>query len=197
MELMDSNAIKLAKELRSILEERHIRLVLAESCTAGRVAATLAVLPGISQWLCGSLVVYRSSSKRAWLDVPAELLDDPAVGPVSAAVTELLACSALARTPEADWAIAVTGDVGPGAPTASDGCVFMSSARRRSSGDKAQDDSTSAQQVRLTAPTPRDANDLTARETRLDEATRHVLQFALQQILSTSAGEMGPHRAAN
>ncbi|MCA9159342.1 MAG: CinA family protein, partial [Planctomycetales bacterium] len=75
--------LELAISLRDLLASEQCRLVLVESCTAGRVAATLGELPGISQWLCGSLVVYRNASKSAWLGVPDSLLDDPQQGPVS------------------------------------------------------------------------------------------------------------------
>ncbi|MCA9132119.1 MAG: CinA family protein [Planctomycetales bacterium] len=170
---MDTKALALATALRDALRSRSERIVLAESCTAGRVAATLSVLPGISQWLCGSFVVYRVASKANWLDIPLEMLNDPAVGPVSRPVTERLAAAALQHTPEADWALAVTGDIGPGAPPERDGVVFVAVQSRRWSQSQSQ-------QRQLRAACPRDETDVAARLARLEEATCGVLQFAAE-----------------
>lgn len=114
-----------ATAVANVLRSTGRRLVLAESCTGGLVAATLAQIPGISEQLCGSAVVYRSATKSAWLGIDPGLLDDPALGPVSAEVTRALALAVLERTPEADIAAAVTGHLGPNAPPALDGVVYV------------------------------------------------------------------------
>ncbi len=156
--------------MRDVLKRHQKRLVLAESCTAGRVAATLAVVPGISEWLCGSFVVYRNDSKAQWLGIPTDLLDDPQIGPVSSQVTKLLCQRALDHTPEADVAVAVTGHIGPGCPSELDGKVFVCCLVRHGLALREL-----AHQ--LSAPAPRDAGDLAGREARLNEATRIVLQW--------------------
>ncbi len=168
---MDQVAVNLAIQFRDRLQARGERVVLAESCTAGRVAATLGCLPGISQWLCGSFVVYRCDSKSRWLDIPAELLSDPKIGPVSDRVTELLAQAALAQTPEAAIGLAVTGEIGPGAPAQRDGILYCALARRQSAAIEHR-------MLRLAGPAPQDSLDLVARNNRLDEATRAVLTQA-------------------
>lgn len=180
--------LELATSLRDALATEQCRLVLVESCTAGRVAATLGELPGISQWLCGSLVVYRNASKSAWLGVPDSLLDDPQQGPVSASASRWLARAALERTPEANLAVAVTGDIGPHAPPATDGCIFLAAATRVAPTGKSGSTSPTAdsiqiseQQLRLVAPAPRDNLDIAARQARLEEATRATLSFAISQ----------------
>jgi PncC family amidohydrolase len=174
---MPDSATNLAVRLRDALCRQNQRLVLAESCTAGRIAATLGTLPGISAWLCGSFVVYRCDSKTKWLGIPPELLADPAIGPVSRQVTALLASSALDHTPEADVALAVTGDIGPGASDATDGIVFMALQRR-------SETVMHEQQIHLHAPAPRDANDIAGRLRRLEEATERVLAFAVDVVES-------------
>ena len=194
----DMPELELALTLRDQLVNARLRLVLVESCTAGRVAACLGVLPGISQWLCGSLVVYRSGSKAAWLGVPDSLLDDPRRGPVSAAASHWLARAAIERTPEADLALAITGDVGPGAPAETDGCIFLAAALRHNttqhaSAAVAEEPSLSTctiieKQQRLSSPAPRDRSDIAARQARLDEATRCALKFACQVITSLHVG---------
>lgn len=167
-------SVDLAIQLRDLLQATDQRLVLAESCTAGRVAATLASLPGISQWLCGSFVVYRSQSKIEWLGISPAVLDDPAIGPVSASTTLLLAQAALARSSEADIALAVTGDIGPGAPPEKDGKVFCAMVTRHGTAREAA--------FQLTAPAPTAGDDIAARKARLNEATHRVLQFAIETV---------------
>lgn len=117
-----------ARRAANLMKERRRRVVTAESCTGGLVAASLAGFAGISEWLCGGLVVYRNSAKAAFLGISDDLLQDP--GPVSAAVCERMAIEALERTPEADLAVSVTGHLGPDAPAGLDGVVFCGAAWR-------------------------------------------------------------------
>ena len=117
-----------ANNLAAVLKAKNKRIVFAESCTAGLVAATLGRVPGISQHLCGSAVTYRNDTKHRWLGVPTGELEDP--GPVSAVVAERMAAGALNATPEADIAVVVTGHLGPNAPDELDGLVFVGIASR-------------------------------------------------------------------
>lgn len=198
----EAPAIEWAIALRDQLATAQLRLVLVESCTAGRVAACLGLLPGISQWLCGSLVVYRSASKSAWLGVPQTLLDDPQQGPVSSAASSWLARAALERTPEADLAIAITGDVGPGAPPETDGYIFLAAARRPAARQEVPNQpqqmpaaaldqplagayTVKEQQHHLARPAPRDSSDIAARQARLEEATLWTLKFATDVAAET------------
>lgn len=117
-----------ARRLAKLLAAVDARVVFAESCTAGLVSASLAKVPGISEHHCGSAVTYRNDSKHRWLGVSAELLQRP--GPVSNIVACQMAEGILRRTPEADWAAAVTGHLGPNAPQRLDGVVYVGIARR-------------------------------------------------------------------
>ena len=109
--------------LAALLTEADRRLVLAESCTAGLVAASLGRVPGISRHLCGSLVSYRESAKTNWLGVPPSVLQQHTVA--SEAVARLMATGALVATPEADLAASVTGHLGPNAPPELDGLIYI------------------------------------------------------------------------
>jgi nicotinamide-nucleotide amidase len=111
-----------------LLDSGREKVVFAESCTGGLVAAELATVPGISQHLCGSMVTYREPSKTAWLGVDAQLLDQYSA--VSQPVTDAMALGVLQRTSEASWSAAVTGHLGPGAPAQLDGQIFIAVARR-------------------------------------------------------------------
>jgi len=102
-----------------------LRIVLAESCTAGLVAQSLSRVPGASDWFCGSAVVYRNATKTAWLQVSAALLDAPEIGPVSAETAAAMTAGVLRMTPEATFAASVTGHLGPHAPPHLDGVVYV------------------------------------------------------------------------
>jgi nicotinamide mononucleotide (NMN) deamidase PncC len=121
------------------------------------------------------LVVYRRGSKQSWLEISGAVLDDPAIGPVSALVTTQLAQQTLARTPEASLSIAVTGDLGPGVPVEDDGRIFCALAKR--------DDSRILERhTRLIRPAPLDAFDIAARIDRLEEASLWVFDCAIEWL---------------
>ena len=126
--MMSQPLAALIQEVATRLQESNRRVVFAESCTGGLVSASLARVPGISEFHCGSAVVYRLDTKTQWLGVPEALLLDP--GPVSEVVAREMALGVLARTPEADFAASITGHLGPNAPDAQDGLVFIGIARR-------------------------------------------------------------------
>lgn len=87
------------------------RLVTAESCTGGLMAAACTALAGSSDWLERGVVTYSNTAKTELLDVPAELIAQH--GAVSEAVVRAMTAGAL-HTSGADWAVAVTGVAGPG-----------------------------------------------------------------------------------
>ena len=116
---------KAAQSVVAALSVANSRIVLAESCTGGGISASLCEIPGVSDYLCGGFVVYRNASKETWLGVAAELLNDPKVGPVSASASRSISQAALEKTPEANWALGITGDVGPGASNDTDGRAFV------------------------------------------------------------------------
>jgi nicotinamide mononucleotide (NMN) deamidase PncC len=99
------------------------------------VAALLAGVPGISENLCGSFVVYRNHSKEEWLSISRKRLKD--LGEVSREIAIEMAESALKRTPEAELSVSITGHLGPlkarrglSASNGVDGQVFVAIAHR-------------------------------------------------------------------
>jgi nicotinamide-nucleotide amidase len=83
---------------------------LAESCTAGLLAARLAEPPGASRYLAGGVVSYSNESKVELLGVPAELIERH--GAVSPEVAAAMADGALERF-NADIGVGITGIAGP------------------------------------------------------------------------------------
>ena len=90
------------------------RLGLAESCTAGLLAARITARPGSSEYFAGGVVSYSDEAKSALLGVDPELL--AAHGAVSPEVARAMAAGALERF-GADVACAITGIAGPGGGT--------------------------------------------------------------------------------
>lgn len=87
------------------------RLALAESCSAGLLAARITDLPGASAYFAGGVVSYSDEAKREQLGVDPGLLERH--GAVSAEVAKAMALGALERF-RADVAVAITGIAGPG-----------------------------------------------------------------------------------
>ncbi|HBJ39105.1 MAG TPA: damage-inducible protein [Planctomycetaceae bacterium] len=117
-----------AQRLADRLSQNQTQVVFAESCTAGLVSASLAVVPGISKWLCGSAVTYQESTKIRWLGVePTDLEKHSAV---SKQVAITMASGVLRATPNADIAVSVTGHLGPEAPRELDAVIFIGTAIR-------------------------------------------------------------------
>ena len=87
------------------------RLALAESCSAGLLAARITDVPGSSDYFAGGVVCYSNEAKRDLLGVEQDLLDRH--GAVSAEVAEAMATGALERF-DADVAVSITGIAGPG-----------------------------------------------------------------------------------
>ena len=85
-------------------------IALAESCTAGLLAARLTDLPGSSAYVAGGVVSYSDAAKAELLGVDPALI--AARGAVSVEVAEAMADGALARF-GADLGVGVTGIAGP------------------------------------------------------------------------------------
>jgi len=99
----------------SLCRARGLRLITAESCTGGMVAARLTSVPGSSESFLGGIVAYSNEVKIRELGVSPTLLEEH--GAVSAEVAAAMARGARERL-GADVAVAVTGVAGPGGGTA-------------------------------------------------------------------------------
>ena len=86
------------------------RLAVAESCSAGLLAARITNLPGASAYFAGGVVAYADAAKTALLDVDPDLIE--AHGAVSPEVAAAMSEGALERF-EADVAVSITGIAGP------------------------------------------------------------------------------------
>ena len=122
---LESEAVALLEAYR----QAGLRIVTAESCTGGLIAACLTEIAGSSDVVERGFVTYSNEAKIESLGVPAELVR--AQGAVSAEVAEAMTTGALTHS-HADVAISVTGIAGPSGATASKpvGLVFLGLCRR-------------------------------------------------------------------
>ena len=156
-----------AQAVGALLARAGKRLVLAESCTGGMIAAELTEIPGSSAWFEGGAVTYSNRLKETLLGV------DPAViaahGAVSEECARGMAEGALAHL-GGDFALAVTGIAGPGGGTPEKpvGTVFIALADRAAR-------ATSVQALRLEG---------SRREIR-NETMRRALDMLRRRLLDT------------
>ena len=115
MNLFPAEVVELAEAVIDAARDRRWRIVTAESCTGGLVAAALTEVPGSSAVLDRGLVTYSNGAKQTLLGVPAHMIADR--GAVSEPVARRMAEGALAAA-SAELAVAITGVAGPGGGTA-------------------------------------------------------------------------------
>lgn len=118
------NGLTLSQALGQALMARGWQLALAESCTVGTLASTVAAQPGASAWYVGGALTYSNALKTSLLGVPeADLAQH---GAVSEAVAVAMA-QGVARLTGAQVALATTGVAGPdgGTPDKPVGTVWI------------------------------------------------------------------------
>jgi nicotinamide-nucleotide amidase len=101
-------------QLQSVLlylQDNKLKLVTAESCTAGMIASTLADEPGSASWLDCAFVTYSQEAKMRCLGVSKETIERYNL--TSEQVAREMAEGALKATC-ANVALANTGVAGPG-----------------------------------------------------------------------------------
>ncbi|MFZ3084400.1 CinA family protein [Rhodoferax ferrireducens] len=108
----------------NLMLKNKLKLVTAESCTGGMIAAACTDLAGSSDWFERGFVTYSNDAKTELLDVQAQLLLSE--GAVSEAVARAMVRGALAHS-HAQVAVAVTGVAGPtgGSPAKPVGTVWF------------------------------------------------------------------------
>lgn len=120
--------VEAAAQILASCRTQALKIVTAESCTGGMIAAILTEVPGSSDVFERGLVTYSNEAKEELLGVPAGLI--ASYGAVSEEVARAMAVGALAAS-EAQLSIAVTGVAGPGggSPEKPVGLVHLAAAR--------------------------------------------------------------------
>ena len=99
------------RDIYAIAIKRRSKIVSAESCTAGLLAACLTEMPGSSAFFEQGYITYSNRSKISVLGVDKEILEKH--GAVSEEVAKQMAEGALNRS-MGTIAISITGIAGPG-----------------------------------------------------------------------------------
>ena len=104
----------LARLIIDDARERSLRIVTAESCTGGLVAAALCAIPGASDVFERGFVAYTNRAKQEMLGVSGDLIAD--LGAVSEPIARMMAEGAVENS-HAHLSVAITGVAGPGGGT--------------------------------------------------------------------------------
>lgn len=133
-QLLPSDAEALAKRVVEANKAAGRKIVLAESCTGGLVAAALTEVAGSSSVLDRGFVTYSNEAKMEMLGVPGEIIET--FGAVSIACVWAMAMGALENS-NADVAVAISGIAGPdgGTELKPVGTVVFARALRGEQGD--------------------------------------------------------------
>lgn len=121
---MTNTLSRLANQLGQILQQKHLMLTTAESCTGGGLGYILTDIPGSSRWYERGFITYSNESKIELLKVKEDTLST--FGAVSAQTAREMAEGALQNS-RADLSIAITGIAGPdgGTPDKPVGTVWI------------------------------------------------------------------------
>ncbi len=109
------NGKSIASAVLDILEEKSLRLGIAESCTGGYLTHLITSIPGCSRQYTGTIIAYDNTVKVSELDVDQNLLDQH--GAVSKEAVRAMVTGAC-HTLNTDVAISISGIAGPTGGTA-------------------------------------------------------------------------------
>ncbi len=109
--MFDNEIRSAAEHVLVACRKRKLKVVTAESCTGGLIAAALTAIAGSSDVVERGFVTYANEAKREMLGVPWDALLGH--GAVSEPVARAMAAGALAHS-LADIAVSATGVAGPG-----------------------------------------------------------------------------------
>jgi len=125
---IDADIVRQAAEFLAAARDKGELVAVAESCTAGLLAATLTAVPGCSDVFERGFVTYSNAAKSEMLGVPYWLIEKH--GAVSEDVARAMAGGALTHS-NASLAVAVTGIAGPdgGTPEKPVGLVHLAAGR--------------------------------------------------------------------
>jgi PncC family amidohydrolase len=101
-------------EIGKLLQQRDLKLALAESCTGGLIGHRITNVPGSSEYFAGGIVAYSYEAKVKTLGVSWNILNS--VGAVSSETVLAMARGAKEMM-DADVAISISGIAGPGGGT--------------------------------------------------------------------------------
>jgi nicotinamide-nucleotide amidase len=120
---------KAAAHVLDLCRARGLKIVTAESCTGGLVAAALTEIAGSSDVVDCGFVTYSNEAKQSLVGMPLAVLKQH--GAVSKETAAAMAAGAL-KNSRADLSVAITGIAGPGGGSTKKpvGLVYFAAASR-------------------------------------------------------------------
>ena len=118
----DKNDIRLALRLKEFMQQNNATISTAESCTSGRIGATITSVDGSSNYYQGGIIAYQNRIKEQYLDVTPRMIETHDV--VSREVVLQMAAACRMRF-DSDYAIATTGYTGVGNDRVPSGTVYI------------------------------------------------------------------------
>lgn len=113
--MFDHEIREAAEHVLEQCRRKQLKVVTAESCTGGLIAAALTAIAGSSDVVDRAFVTYSNEAKREMIGVPWDAILGH--GAVSEPVARAMAAGALSRS-NAQIAVSVTGVAGPGGGSA-------------------------------------------------------------------------------
>lgn len=122
---------ELAQQVGAFLEQKHWKLVVAESCTGGGLGESITAISGSSKWFDRGFITYSNEAKIDMLGVDPTMIEQH--GAVSEETVLAMAKGALMRS-AAQIGVAISGIAGPdgGMPEKPVGTVWIAWAGRKS-----------------------------------------------------------------
>lgn len=111
---MDFENKILSREISQFIWEKGKTLGTAESCTGGRIAEAIVLMPGASNYFKGSIVSYTNEVKEKVLGVSHEVLEEKTAVCEEVAIEMVKGAIKLLNV---DYAISATGIAGPAGGT--------------------------------------------------------------------------------
>lgn len=111
IDILKNNLSSLCFDFSVFCKQQDLKLVTAESCTAGLICGYLTDLPGSSAYIEGGFVTYSNDMKTTILNVHPQTLKT--FGAISEQVALEMVHGALHKASTANIAVSVTGFAGP------------------------------------------------------------------------------------
>ena len=153
---IEPDDISLASRLKEYMQRNNATISTAESCTSGRIGATITSIDGSSTYYQGGIIAYQNWIKEQYLDVTTQMIEEHDVVSREVVLKMVAACRQRFNT---HYAIATTGYTGEGNQRIPSGTIYIGFAGP-----------TSTKAIKLTLPnSSREDNTAIATQTAIRE----------------------------
>lgn len=161
---IEPDDISLASRLKEYMQRNNATISTAESCTSGRIGATITSIDGSSTYYQGGIIAYQNWIKEQYLDVTTQMIEEHDVVSREVVLQMAVACRQRFNT---HYAIATTGYTGEGNQRIPSGTIYIGFAGP-----------TSTKAIKLSLP-------YSAREDNTTIATQTAIREFLEWIENT------------